>query len=86
VIGKPLISLVPARSRLQHRIDRKNEADTARNPYFIGLSVGALGEIRTPDPRIRSPRISSFGPFHRVTVVVEKCPVLIYKSANVVPC
>ena len=39
-LGKPLISLVPARSGLQHRIARKNEADTARNPYFMGLSVG----------------------------------------------
>jgi hypothetical protein len=39
-----LISLVPARSGLQHEIDRKNEAD---NPYFMGLSSGALGENET---------------------------------------
>jgi hypothetical protein len=24
---------------LQHEIDRKNEADTARNPYFMGFAL-----------------------------------------------
>jgi hypothetical protein len=52
---------------LQHEIDRKNEADTARNPYFIGLSSGALGEIRTPDPRIRSPMLIDFMGMHNVS-------------------
>jgi hypothetical protein len=41
----------------QHGIGRQNEAETARNPLFAGLSGGALGEIRTPDPRIRSPML-----------------------------
>jgi hypothetical protein len=54
-LGKPLISLVPARSGLQHRISRKNEADTARNPYFMGLSVGDPSRIRTCNPRSRNP-------------------------------
>jgi hypothetical protein len=54
---KPLISLVSARNILQHETDGKNEAETATNPLFAGLTAGALGEIRTPDPRIRSPML-----------------------------
>jgi hypothetical protein len=43
--------------RTQHEIFGKERRRTARNPLFAGLSVGALGEIRTPDPRIRSPML-----------------------------
>src|SRR5216683_2724254 len=57
MVCKPLISLVSARNVLQHETARQNEAETARNPYFTGISAGALGEIRTPDPRIRSPML-----------------------------
>jgi hypothetical protein len=55
--GNPLISLRRAVSALQHETDGKNEVETARNPLFAGLNAGALGEIRTPDPRIRSPMV-----------------------------
>jgi hypothetical protein len=33
--------------RLQHGFGRKNEAKTARNPYFIGISRGDPSRIRT---------------------------------------
>ena len=88
-----MISLVPARSGLQHEIDRKNEADTARNPYFIGLSSGALGEIRTPDPRIRSPMLRAnnqslnatpcvkpSGNDQRVTRVLSNPPLVVQRD------
>src|SRR4030081_1261031 len=42
----------------QHGIFEKERRRTARSPLFSGLSGGALGEIRTPDPRIRSPMLS----------------------------
>jgi len=32
-LGNPLISLALVANALQHEIDRKNEAETARNPY-----------------------------------------------------
>src|SRR3979409_1251761 len=41
----------------QHGIFEKERRRTARSPLFSGLSGGALGEIRTPDPRIRSPML-----------------------------
>src|SRR5712691_2433607 len=56
-IGNPLILLELLSNGLQHESGRKNEAETARNPLFAGVSTGALGEIRTPDPRIRSPML-----------------------------
>src|SRR4051794_20785583 len=56
-IGKPLISLVPSRNVLQHENGVQNEAVTARNPLFSMSSAGALGEIRTPDPRNRNPML-----------------------------
>jgi hypothetical protein len=43
--------------RTQHGIFEKNEVETAGNPLFSGLSAGALGEIRTPDPRNRNPML-----------------------------
>jgi hypothetical protein len=57
LVGNQLISLKPARNDLQHGLPRKNEAETTRNPYKTGLSLGALGEIRTPDPRNRNPML-----------------------------
>src|SRR5947209_9318345 len=54
-IGNSLILLGRAGNAAQHETHEKNEAKTARNPLFAALSAGALGEIRTPDPRIRSP-------------------------------
>src|ERR1700682_305527 len=56
-LGNLLISLGRAVKALQHENGRQNEAETAINPSFAGLSAGALGEIRTPDPRIRSPTV-----------------------------
>src|ERR1700674_4088495 len=51
--------------RTQHGIFEKNEVETARNPLFSGLSAGALGEIRTPDPRNRNPMLElSHGSFN----------------------
>jgi hypothetical protein len=43
--------------RTQPEIFGKERRRTARNPLFAGLSGGSLGEIRAPDPRIRSPML-----------------------------
>jgi serine/threonine protein kinase len=55
VPGNSLIYLVPARNTLQHENRQKNEAETARNPYFTGLSIGDPSRIRTCNPRSRNP-------------------------------
>ena len=36
-LGNPLISLGLVANALQHEIDPKNEAETERNPYKLGL-------------------------------------------------
>src|SRR5258708_11189838 len=55
--GNPLMSFGWGCSALQHEKAKRMNAETARSPLFAGLSLGALGEIRTPDPRIRSPML-----------------------------
>jgi hypothetical protein len=47
-VGKALISLVWDRNVSQHENGQKNEADTARNPYFTG-SPTPLDMIRTKE-------------------------------------
>jgi hypothetical protein len=42
-----LILLKPLSNGLQHETDRKNEAKTARNPYFLSLSIGDPSRDRT---------------------------------------
>jgi hypothetical protein len=41
----------------QHEKRRKNEGETTKNPLISSLCAGALGEIRTPDPRNRNPML-----------------------------
>src|SRR5450756_3091910 len=55
--GNPLILLEALSNGPQHEIGHRNETKTASYPLISGLSAGALGEIRTPDPRIRSPML-----------------------------
>ncbi len=45
--GNPLISFGWGCSALQHEKAKRMNAETARSPLFAGLSLGALGEIRT---------------------------------------
>src|ERR1035438_7875536 len=56
-LGNSLISLVWGCNILQHETGPKNEVETWRSPLFTGLTDGALGEIRTPDPRNRNPML-----------------------------
>ena len=39
----------------QHQIAQREQGKTTQNHLKEGIFTGALGEIRTPDPRIRSP-------------------------------
>jgi hypothetical protein len=55
MFGNPLISLGPAVNGLQHETDQKNGDETARNPYFSGLTAGDPSRIRTCNPRSRNP-------------------------------
>jgi hypothetical protein len=52
--GNPLISLGRAVNALQHETDGKNEAETARNPYKLALSIGDPSRTRTCNPRSRN--------------------------------
>jgi hypothetical protein len=49
MFGNPLISLGPTVNGLQHETDQKNGDETARNPYFTGLTA-------TKYPRPANPR------------------------------
>lgn len=66
-----LILLVWGRSALQHENGRWNEAETARNPYFIGISRGDPGRIRTCNPRSRKLGARSLMDFPQSSHVIK---------------
>jgi hypothetical protein len=57
VPGNSLNSLGLACNTAQHGRGQRTKAETAKSPLSSGFWAGALGEIRTPDPRIRSPML-----------------------------
>jgi hypothetical protein len=82
VRGNSLNSLELSCNALQHERGERTKAETARNPLIAGLSSGALGEIRTPDPRIRSPMSTPDAGRLSPTLNLCEMPILIACLAN----
>jgi hypothetical protein len=58
VISRNALKLLGmAGNTAQHETGFGTKPKLARNPYFSGVFFGALGEIRTPDPRNRNPML-----------------------------